>query len=421
MSDANIALQESRTMDLAWSDAELAFRDEVRAFLEQSLSDELRAAGRHMTSVYAEHQAALAWQRILFSKGWAAPAWPVAHGGCGWSVTQRYIFARERLAAGAPPVSPMGIQMCGPALIEYGTPVQQARFLPKMLSGEHFWCQGYSEPGAGSDLASLQMRAELDGDALVCNGAKIWTTHADVANWIFCLVRTEQRERPQQGITFLLIDMASPGISVRPIVAPSGEHIQNQVFFDNVRVPLSNVVGKLGEGWTVAKFLHEFERGGTAYAPELHVRLDRIADFAAGAAGDDSPTLADDPAFSRKLAAARIRIAALEIYEFRAMTDAANRSSPGLAASVMKVTGTELSQHLTELALEAAGHYGIGYQPQATRPGGPVQLPHAGGAHAGPRFAAIAPLLYLNDRAGSIYGGSNEIQRNIIAKAGLGL
>ncbi|RJG18850.1 acyl-CoA dehydrogenase family protein [Massilia cavernae] len=407
-------------MDLNWSDAELAFRDEVRVFLQHHLNDDLRAAGRHMTSIYGEYEGALAWQRILHGRGWAAPNWPLEHGGCGWSVTQRYIFARERLAAGAPPVT-MALQMIGPALIEFGTPDQKARFLPKTLSGEYFWCQGYSEPDAGSDLASLQMRADADGDDFVCNGAKIWTTHADVANWIFCLVRTEKRERPQQGITFLLIDMASPGISVRPIVAPSGEHIQNQVFFDNVRVPRANVVGKIGEGWTVAKFLLEFERGGTAYAPELQVRLDRIAEFAAGAPADDGAMLADDPAYARKIAAARIRIGALELYEFRAMRDDTGRHSPGLAASVMKVLGTELSQHLTELALEAAGHYGIAYQPQATRPGGPAQFPHGAGAHAGPRFAAIAPLHYLNDRASTIYGGSNEIQRNIIAKAGLGL
>jgi alkylation response protein AidB-like acyl-CoA dehydrogenase len=407
-------------MNLHWSDDEIAFRDEVRRFFDENLTDELREAGRWMTSVYVDHEASLAWLHHLARKGWAAPSWPVEYGGCDWSVAQRYIFGRERLAAGAPP-APLGIHMCGPALLRYGSEAQKAYFLPRMLSGEHFWCQGYSEPGSGSDLASLQMRAEEDGEDLICNGSKIWVTHANFANWMFCLVRTEKRERPQQGITFLLIDMATPGITVRPIVAPSGEHIQNQVFFENVRVPKANAVGRLGEGWSVAKYLLEHERGGVAYAPELQVRLDRLAAFAAEVPGDGRGTLADDPAFSRKLAAARIRARALEIYEFRAMSADERCGPPSLSSSVMKVLGTELSQHLTELALEAAGHYGIAYQPQAGRTGGPVVLPHANGEVVGPRFSAIAPLHYLNDRAGTIYAGSNEIQRNVIAKLGLNL
>ena len=407
-------------MDLTWSSEERAFQDEVRRFLQDHLSDDLRDAGLRMSSVYGEGAAARAWHQILYAKGWVAPAWPVEHGGCGWSVARRYLFSRALLAAGAPPISPMGIQMCGPALIRYGTPQQKAFFLPRMLSNAHFWCQGYSEPGAGSDLASLQMRAVVDGDALVCNGSKIWTTHAHLANWIFCLVRTEKGQRPQQGITFVLIDMAQPGITVQPIVSPAGEHIQNQVFFDDVRVPRANVVGGEGQGWAVAKYLLEFERGGTAYAPELRVRLDRIVAFAQQTPGDTSAWLADDPAFARKLAAARIRIAALEVYEFRAMSEAAAGLSPGWPASLMKVVGVELSQHLTELALEAAGPYGMAYQPQSARAGGPT-LGGSEGPVQGPAFAAIAPLRYLNERAGSIYGGSNEIQRNIIAKMALAL
>lgn len=373
-----------------------------------------------MTSVYADHKASRAWQHILAAKGWAAPAWPVEYGGCGWSVAQRYLFTRERVAAGAPPVSPMGIQMCGPALIGFGTAEQKSFFLPRMLSGEHFWCQGYSEPGSGSDLASLQMNARDDDDALLCNGTKIWVTHANVANWMFCLVRTSRHERKQFGITFLLIDMATPGISVRAIVSPSGEHIQNEVSLVDVRVPKTNVVGDIGGGWTVAKYLLEFERGGVAYAPELQARLDQIQAFALQVRGETG-LLADDPAFSRRLAMARIRVAALEIYEFRAMSGATSGASPGISASVMKVIGTELSQHLTELALEAAGPYGCAYQPQAARPGGSVSLPHGSGDIVGPLAAALAPLRYLNDRAGSIYAGSNEIQRNILAKSALGL
>ena len=406
-------------MDLNWSEAELAFRDEVRAFLDANLTGEIRDAGRLMTSVYGDHERSLAWQRILHARGWAAPAWPKEYGGAGWSVVQRYIYSRERVAAGAPPVSPMGIQMCGPAIIGHGTAEQKAFFLPRMLSGEHFWCQGYSEPGAGSDLASLQMRAEEDGDDLICNGQKIWNTHADVANWGFFLVRTGRYDRPQKGITFLLIDMATPGVTVRPIVAPSGEHIQNEIFLDDVRVPKANVVGAIDQGWTVAKYLLEFERGGVAYAPELQARLDAIQMAAREVPGNGRGSLADDPAFAHRVAAARIELAAFEVFEFRTMSAEATGAAPGASASLMKIRGTELQQLMTEIGMLAAGRYGMAYQPQAGCPGGPVMFPH-GDTVVGPRFAAIAPLRYLNERAGTIYAGSNEIQRNIVAKA-LGL
>lgn len=403
-------------MELDWSEADRAFLGEVRAFLDAELSDELREAGRWMTSVYGDHDASLEWQRRLHARGWAAPSWPVEHGGAAFSVTQRYIFSRECARAGAPPLSPMGIAMCGPALIGHGSAEQKAHYLPRILTGEHFWCQGYSEPHAGSDLAPLKMRAVRDGDRFVCNGTKIWTTHANVANWIFCLVRTGQFDRPQQGITFLLIPMDTPGITVQPIVMTSGEHIQNQIFFDDVRVPVENVVGQVDDGWTVAKYLLEFERGGSAYAPGLQVRLDRIREVAAQGAAP----LLDDPLFESRLAAAQIRVDVLEVYEFRALSAAARGGRPGLSGSVMKILGTELSQHITELALEAAGPYGLAFQPDGGAAGGPNLIPHTAGVR-GPRESAIAPLKYLNDRAGSIYAGSNEIQRNIIAKAQLGL
>jgi alkylation response protein AidB-like acyl-CoA dehydrogenase len=407
-------------MNLQWSDADLAFRDEVRTFFATHLTDELRTAGRLMTSVYADHAAAMQWQRILAEKGWAAPAWPREYGGCGWSAPQRYLFSRERVAAGAPPLSPMGIQMCAPALIKFGTDAQKAYFLPRMLNGEHVWCQGYSEPQAGSDLASLQMSAYEDGDYLVCNGSKIWVTHAQDANWIFCLVRTSREQKPQLGITFLLIEMGTPGVSIQPIVMASGEHIQNQVFFDQVRVPKANVVGNIGAGWTVAKYLLEFERGGVAYTPELHAMLDEVRRFAKSIPAETAASLADEPVFAGRLAAARIRIETLEVYELRTMSAMSMGESPGASASVMKILGTELSQHVTELWLEAAGQYGRAFQPQAACPGGPVKLWHAAGAHTGPHAAVLAPLRYLNDRAGSIYAGSNEIQRNILAKSALG-
>lgn len=395
-------------MNLDWSDEDLAFRDEVREFLAAELPTELGAAGSLMTSVYADADASFAWQRILHKKGWAAPAWPIEHGGCGWIVTQRYIWACERIAAGAPPLSPMGLQMCGPALIGHGSPEQQAYFLPRMLNGEHFWCQGYSEVEAGSDLAALQMGADEDGDDLVCTGTKIWITHAHRANWMFCLVRTSQEDRPQNGITFLLIDMTTPGITVTPIVSPAGENIQNEVAFDRVRVPRTNVVGGIGKGWTVAKYLLEFERGGTAYAPELAARLEEIE------------LLADGPVLKSRLAAARARIMALELFELQVMARVSAGGSPGTSASMMKILGTELAQHLTELALEVAGPYALAYQPQAGRPGGPVHFAH-GTDHVGSIAAALAPLRYFNQRAGTIYAGSNEIQRNILAKTALGL
>jgi alkylation response protein AidB-like acyl-CoA dehydrogenase len=400
-------------MDIEWSPHERAFRDEVQQFFAANLTDELRAAGRLMTSVYADHEASLEWQRILARKGWAAPAWPVEYGGCDWSVAQHYIFTREYARSGAPFLSPMGIKMCAPALIAFGTSQQKSYYLPRMLSGEHFWCQGYSEPASGSDLASLQMTAVDAGDSFVCNGTKIWTTHAQVANWIFCLVRTSREPRPQQGITFLLIELTSPGIEIRPIVSLTGEAIQNQIFFTNVRVPKANVVGEIGAGWTVAKHVLEFERGGTAYAPRLQAELDDLRTFAA--------SLLAEPLFAAKFAAASIRVSALEVYELRVMSKLGKGEPPGAAASVMKVLGTELQQHISELALEAAAHYGRAFQPQAARPGGPVSLPHSADVAVGPRAAALAPLRYLNERAGSIYAGSNEIQRNIIAKATFGL
>ena len=405
-------------MNLDWTPAELAFRDEVRAFLDANLTDELRAAGRLMTSVYADQKLQIEWQRRLHARGWAAPAWPVEYGGAGWSVAQRYIFSRERVTAGAPPVSPMGIQMCGPAIIGYGTPEQKAYYLPRMLSGEHFWCQGYSEPGAGSDLAALQMRAEADGEDLVLNGSKIWNTHADVANWCFCLVRTSRLAKPQQGITFLLVPMDIPGVVVKPIVLPSGEHIQNEIFFEDVRVPKANVIGRVDDGWTVAKYLLDFERGGVAYAPEIQARLDIMEAEAEVTPAEGLASLAKDPAFRLRLAEVRIRAAALEVYEFRAMS-LAEGGAAASSASAMKVIGTELAQQVTELGMEVAGLRGAAYQPQAGRTGGEVRFPH-GVDVSGPVFAALAPLRYLNERAGSIYAGSNEIQRNILSRLLIG-
>ncbi|KUI22021.1 acyl-CoA dehydrogenase [Mycobacterium sp. IS-1496] len=410
-------------MDLTWSDRDLAFRDEVRGFLEEKLTPELRRAGRLMTSVYADHGASMEWQRILHERGWAAPAWPVEHGGCDWSLTQHYIFSRESTLAGAPSLSPMGIRMVAHAIIKFGTPEQKDHFLPRILTGEVFFCQGYSEPEAGSDLAALTMAAVDDGDDLVCTGSKIWTTHAAEANWMFALVRTTRAPKKQQGITFVLIDMTTPGIEIRPLVMTSGEEVQNQVFFDEVRVPKSNVIGEIDDGWTVAKYLLEFERGGGSSAPALQVLAEEIATVAAEQPGPDGDRLIDDARFAQRLADARIRTDVLEILEYRVLATVAAGGNPGSASSMLKVLGTELSQDLTELAMAAAGPRARVYQPHATCPGGPVAEyePPADGYVSGEPWQAVAPLRYFNDRAGSIYAGSNEIQRNILAKAALGL
>ncbi len=403
-------------MNFALSSADNAFRDEVRAFLVESLTPELQLAGSRMTSVYADHASQMAWQAKLHARGWAAPAWPVEYGGAGWSAAQRHIFTRERVAAGAPPTSPMGIAMAGPAIIGFGTPEQKAFFLPRMLSGEHFWCQGYSEPQAGSDLAALDMAAVRDGDDLICTGSKIWSTHANVANWMFCLVRTARTGQRQQGITFLLIDMTSPGIEVRPIVMHSGEWIQNQVFFDAVRVPVANVLGVIDQGWTVAKYLLDFERGGSAYAPELKARLSSLY-------SDAADEIAGSPALTARVAEIGVEIEVLDALEMEILTALSHERTIGTDASMMKILGTELQQKMTELRLEAAGPLARAWQPGLAMPGGPVMgYPGAFERYvSGEPWQAIAPLRYLNERAGTIYAGTNEIQRNIIAKGGLRL
>jgi alkylation response protein AidB-like acyl-CoA dehydrogenase len=393
-------------MQLAWSNDDLRFRDEVRAFLASELTPELKAAAAGMTSVYAPPPVAIAWQKKLHAKGWVAPSWPVEWGGCDWSVARRYIFARETSEAGAPPLSPMGLGMCGPVLLHYGTEEQKRRHLPPMLAGDIFWCQGYSEPNSGSDLASLQMKAERDGDHFVCTDRKIWTTHAHYADWIFCLVRTTRLEKPQLGISFLLIDMKSPGVSVRPIISLSGEHVQNEVIFDDVRVPVANVVGQIDDGWTVAKYLMEFERGGHAYAPSLIKRVDVLRCHLAETG----------QAMPGRLAALRTEIEALDTQELIFNAGLSNGAAPGPMASALKIIGTELSQRLTELEVEAALPHAIIFQPHRTLPGGdvPGYVPPADGLGVGPDWAARAIPKYFNDRAGSIYAGTNEIQRGIL-------
>ena len=400
-------------MDLTIPDHEQSFREEVRDFLARAMTPEIREAGRLTTSVFAPVKEAMDWQRILHEQGWAAPHWPREYGGTGWSVGQRTVFAEELVRAGAPPLIPMGLQMCGPSLIGYGTEEQKAHYLPRILSGEDIWCQGYSEPGAGSDLASLKTFADSDGDHYVINGTKIWTTYAHHANRMFLLVRTRRDGKPQAGITFLLLDMATPGITVEPIVGLDEVPEQCQVFFDNVRVPKANRVGEENDGWTVAKYLLTFERGGQDYAPGLGVQLEQLKARARRQA-TATGSLADDPLWRRRLADCETRVLALSFTEQRIKSALSAGKDPGALSSMTKILGTELQQRATELAVDTLGAQALLWQPGALVPGG-------GEAPLGPEYALTTMASYLNARACSIYGGSNEVQRGIIAKAVLGL
>ena len=364
----------------------------------------------------------MAWQEKLHAVSLAAPHWPVEHGGKNWSVAQHYLYANEKAKAGAPSLSPMGIHMVAHVIAAFGTAEQKDYFLPRILTGEVFFCQGYSEPNAGSDLAALQMSAVLEGDDFILNGSKIWTTHAQEANWIFCLVRTSNEGRKQQGITFILVPMDQQGVTVRPLTMLSGETVQNQVFFDDVRVAKSNVIGEVDHGWSVAKYLLEFERGGSAYSAGLKIRAREI-EAHANAQRAGGRTLLEYGDFAHRLARAMIRIDVLEVLELKLLSSAGRGESVGPMSSLMKIMGTELAQHLTELALEVAGASGTVFQPHPTRPGAEIpgyEAPEDGYV-SGESWQAIAPLRYLNERAGSIYAGSNEVQRNILAKAVLGL
>ncbi len=376
-------------MDMLNDPALTAFREEVRAFLAAHLPGDIRRAAARATSVFIDPAASLPWQRILHAHGWAAPDWPAEFGGPGWSEIERYIFAAECAQAGAPNLAPMGLKMVAPVIMHYGSPEQRAHYLPRILSGEDYWCQGFSEPGAGSDLAALQLRAVPDGEDYVLNGSKIWTTHAHFANRMFALVRTSSEGKPQAGISFLLLDMATPGITVEPIRTLAGDHEFNQVFFDDVRVPQANRLGGENEGWSVAKHLLTFERGGK-YAPGLIGRLERLR------AREDI-----EPVLRAELDREAVTLKALQALELKAMRGVGG--SPALYASALKVLGTETAQRIDTLACEVAGHAAWADADGQT-----------------PADLAVAVPRYLNDRAASIYAGSNEIQRDLIARIMLG-
>jgi alkylation response protein AidB-like acyl-CoA dehydrogenase len=403
------------SLDMAWNTEELAFREEVRAFLADKFTPALRSEAERQTGIFANGDLARRWHRILFERGWVAPNWPKKFGGAQFSAAQQYIFSVECAAVGAPALPGMSLTMCGPVIMRYGTPEQQAFFLPRILSGEHYWCQGYSEPQSGSDLASLRCRAERVGDHYLINGQKLWTTHAHYANWIFMLVRTGQEGPPQAGISFIVLPMDSPGVTVRPILSMSGEHEVNEVFFDNVQVPAANLIGEENKGWSVAKFLLVNERGGGSAATYLKSNLRQLRRVLASTDGGFRDAL-KRPGFRRRLAEVEIDILAIECAECAAI-QALSRGEAALddtTASIQKLKTSETLQKISELAIEAIGQYAMVDQRPALFGEPPAST-------VGPDRALTPVATYLNMRAFTIFGGSSEVQRNILARTALRL
>ncbi len=398
-------------MDLTFTEDEQAFRETVRRFLADELPQDL--ARKTEGGWHLEKEDVARWNRILHAKGWSAPAWPEEYGGTGWSPVQRYIFNEECADAWAPILSPFGLSMVGPVIYTFGSDEQKAKYLPPILSGETFWCQGYSEPGSGSDLASLKTRAVRDGGDYVVNGHKIWTTQAHWADMMFCLVRTDTEGKPQQGISFLLIDMTSPGIQVKPIITIDGSHSVNEVFFDDVRVPVENLIGQEGMGWTYAKFLLGHERtliAGVSVSKKRIAQLKRIA----GAERQNGASLLEDTSFRNRVAEAEISLQALEMTSLRSLASENAGKGPGPESSILKIRGSELQQTISGLLVEAVGYYAGPYELERFEDGWNEEP-------IGPDYAQGSMAMHLYGRASTIYGGSNEIQRNVIAKMILGL
>ncbi|MDO8838400.1 MAG: acyl-CoA dehydrogenase family protein [Parvibaculum sp.] len=397
-------------MDMSFSPEELAFRDEVRTFIADNYPQELKGGRRTRGEMSKED--ILKWHRILYKKGWVVPHWPVEYGGTGWTITQRYIWNEENARAETSPLLPFGLSMVGPVIYTFGNEEQKKRFIPGILSADDWWCQGYSEPGSGSDLASLRTKAVREGDHYIVNGGKTWTTLAQFADWMFCLVRTDPNAKAQEGISFLLIDMKTPGITVRPIITMDGAHEVNEVFLEDVKVPVENLIGEENKGWTYAKFLLGNERSGIAGVARSKKAIERLKNIANAELVDGSPLMKTDE-FSRKVAELEIDLSALEVTELRTLAAESKGRGPGPEASILKIKGTEIQQRITELAVEAVGNYALVQAPRMEVTGNEF-VP-------GPDYSAGTAQDYFNVRKTSIYGGSNEIQHNIIAKMVLGL
>ena len=398
-------------MDLRFTPEENAFRADVRSFMKENLPPAIR--NKMIAGERLGKEDLVTWQRILNAKGWAVPHWPKQWGGTGWSPVEIYLFRDEMQQAPAPEPLPFGVNMLGPVLIAFGNAAQKERFLPRIANLDDWWCQGFSEPGAGSDLAALKTQAKRHDDHYVVNGQKTWTTLAQYADWIFCLVRTAATAKKQEGISFLLIDMRSPGITVRPIQTIDGGHEVNEVFFDDVRVPVENLVGEENKGWNYAKFLLGNERTGIARIGISKARIRRLKELAALEQAGGKPLIADER-FRAKIAAVEIELKALEMTQLRVVADERNRErgKQNPASSILKLKGSVIQQQLTELLMDVVGPYVLPYQRDFDGRNEEV---------VGPDYATEAAPMYFNYRKVSIYGGSNEIQRNIIAKAILGL
>lgn len=402
-------------MDIDLSPSDADFRDEVRAFLAGHLPESIRSGAAASPSVFVEPEIGQAWNAVLHQKGWLGYQWPEAHGGAGWSPLRRYIFETECALAGAPNLTVLGLKLVAPVIWTFGNDAQKAFYLPRILSGEDYWCQGFSEPGSGSDLASLQCRAVRDGDRYILNGSKIWTTHAHHANRMFCLARTDTTVKKQAGISFLLVDMNQPGVSVRPILTIAGDHEVNQVFLEDVVVPASDLVGEEGQGWTLAKFLLENERGGSCHAPKLIYDLNQLERAAADESDGRGGAMADDPQWRRKIARARLAAQALEMIELKSISELAHGRKPGPQTSLAKLLASNLRQDIDLLAVDLYGPAGL--QLETARPLYGDDAPQP--IHS--REAQLAAPRYLNSRAWTIFGGANEVQANIIAGSVLGL
>ena len=395
-------------MDLNYSAEELAFREEVRGWIVQNLPADLKQ--KVVEGVELGKDDYLRWHKILAKKGWVAPVWPVKWGGTGWDITRKYIFDEECGAASAPQIISFGVTMCAQVLLKFGTDAQKARFLPRIYNGDDFWSQGYSEPGADSDLAALKIRAERHGDKYIVNGQKIWTTLGHYGDWIFCLVRTDPQAKKQEGISFLLIDMKTPGITVRPLILMDEGHEVNEVFFDDVEVPIDNLVFEENKGWTVAKYLLGHERLGSGRVGISKAALARVKAFAATQSDGAGRRLLDSSRFRDRISRTEVELMAVEITNLRLLDAMRNGRAETVDVSMLKIRATEVQQSLSELMMQAAGPMAAPFCPLSS--GGPDDFDY--------NIARLAPK-YANFRKVTIYGGSSEVQRNIVAKTVLGL